>query len=217
MVSIYSQLLSKRYKGRLDEDADAFLGFTEQGAKRMQILLDDLLAFSQAGDTRGQPIEAVNCDTAVYIALQNLRRTIEENRAVITADPLPTVPAYSSHLVQIFQNLIANALKYRNAETPRIHISAEDREFDWIFHIRDNGIGIEPKYHKLIFGLFKRLHSSSDHPGTGIGLSICARVVERYGGTIWVESEPGQGSIFCFTIPKRSEYESLDIPDTRAP
>jgi two-component system CheB/CheR fusion protein len=205
MVSIYSQLLSKRYKGKLDEDADTFLGFTEQGAKRMQLLLDDLLAFSQAGDTRDKPIEPVDCNSAVHMALQNLKRAIEENSAVVTADPLPIVQAHLSHLIQVFQNLIGNALKYRGEEVPRVHISAGSREHDWIFYVRDNGIGIDAKYHKLIFGLFKRLHHPEAHPGTGIGLSICARVVERYGGHIWVESEHGKGSTFCFTIPKKVE------------
>jgi PAS domain S-box-containing protein len=207
MVSIFSQLLGQRYRGRLDAEADKFLGFTEMGARRMQALVDDLLAFTQAGDTLDEAPEAVDCTVAAQTAIDNLRAMFDETRATITLDPLPVVQAHTAHLVQVFQNLIANALKYRSAEEPKIRIWAEARERDWLFSVSDNGIGIHPKFHEMIFKVFKRLHRNDQYSGTGIGLAICARVVERYGGTIWVDSDETNGSTFRFTLPRRSSRE----------
>ncbi len=200
MVVSYLQLIERRYTGRLDSDADEFIGFAVDGAQRMQTLINDLLAYSRVG-TKGKPFAPTNCDEAVQRALANLQMIIAETGAQIDYGLLPTVFADSSQLTQLFQNLVGNALKYRGSETPRIAIGAELREKEWLFSVEDNGIGIEPRYFERIFVIFQRLHNRSEHKGTGIGLAVCKKIVERHGGIIWVSSEPGTGSTFYFTIP----------------
>lgn len=200
MVASYTQLLARRYKGRLDGDADEFIGFAVDGATRMQALINDLLAYSRVG-TRGKPFEPVDCGRVVAQACANLRLAIEESAAAVDAGPLPVVCGDATQLLQLFQNLIANGIKFRGAEPPRIAIAAERRAGDWLFAVCDNGIGVEPQYAERIFIIFQRLHTRADYPGTGIGLAVCKKIVERHGGTIWVEPAPGRGARFCFTIP----------------
>lgn len=199
MVALYSEILQKRYAGQLDEEADQFIGFIINGAHRMEMLLKDLLAYSQSGTAEGAPA-AVDCTAVIGKVLLNLQAAITENEAQVSADTLPVVEAHEIHLVQLFQNLVSNAIKYRRSEPPRIRVSAEPREDGWLFVVEDNGIGIRPEYAQQVFGIFKRLHGHT-YPGTGIGLAICQRIIERYGGRIWVESRPGEGSRFCFTLP----------------
>jgi PAS domain S-box-containing protein len=200
MVSLYSQMLQKKYGKRLDADADQVIGFVVGGAKRMEMLLKDLLTYSQAGSSDEGPPQAVDCESVVRKVLLNLEASIQQSGASITMDPLPTIQAHEIRLVQLLQNLIGNAIKYRSDEPPEIRVSAQPQGADWIFSVKDNGIGIEPEYGQQIFGIFKRLHGQ-DYPGTGIGLAICQRIVERYGGRIWVESKPGAGSLFSFALP----------------
>jgi PAS domain S-box-containing protein len=200
MVALYSQMLQRRYSGQLDAEADEFISYIVGGARRMEMLLKDLLAYSQTGSSSEGPAEPVDCETVIRKVLLNLKASIDQNAADITWDGLPTVQAHEIRLVQLLQNLVGNAIKYRGQDAPRIHISAERRESYWLFSIRDNGIGIEPEYTNQIFGIFKRLHGQN-YPGTGIGLAICQRIVERYGGRIWVESKVGEGSLFHFTLP----------------
>jgi PAS domain S-box-containing protein len=201
MVTSYVQLLARRYKGQLDADADDFIAFAVDGATRMQQLIKGLLAYSRVG-TRGQPFAPTDCQSALDQALADLKVTLEENGATVTHDPLPTVMADATQLGQLFQNLIGNAVKFRNDRPSQIHVGAKQRDDEWLFWVQDNGIGIEPQYTERIFLIFQRLHTRDEYPGTGIGLSICKRIVERHDGRIWVESEPGQGSRFYFTIPK---------------
>ena len=200
MVALYSQIIQKRYAEKLDSEAQQLFGFVLGGARRMEMLLKDLLAYSQTGSSSEGPAEPVDCEKAIQKVMLNLQATIEQNGASVTWDALPTLHAHEIRLVQLLQNLIGNAVKYRSEEQPRIHVSVERRAEDWLFSVKDNGIGIEPEYAQQVFGIFKRLHGQS-YEGTGIGLAICQRIVERYGGRIWVESKPGAGSVFCFTIP----------------
>jgi PAS domain S-box-containing protein len=210
MVSSYTQLLAKRYRGQLDADADRFIAYAVDGVTRMQQLINDLLAYSRVR-TKGKEFEPTDCEAVLEAVLANLQAAIEESGAVITHDPLPVVMADAWQMTQLFQNLIGNAIKFRGDEPPCIHVSDERRgnrvpaERVVLFSVRDNGIGIEPEYAERIFLIFQRLHSRSKYPGTGIGLAICKRIVERHGGRIWVESPPGRGSIFCFTIPDKGE------------
>ena len=204
MVSSYVQLLARRYKEKLDSDADDFITFAVDGANRMQALIKDLLAYSKVG-TKGNRFEPTNCDTVLDLTLANLQFAIEENSARVTHDPLPTVLADPSQMAQLFQNLIANAIKFRGEDSPYVHIAAEKHENEWLFSIRDNGPGIEEEYKERIFEIFQRLHGRNDYPGTGIGLAICKKIVERHGGRMWVVSDPGGGSIFYFTFPLASE------------
>ena len=200
MVSSYMQLLSRRYKGKLDSNADEFIAFAVDGAKRMQQLINDMLAFSRVA-TRGHEFKPVEADAALRQALLNLKAAIEESHANVTFDPLPVVNADSGQLTQLFQNLIGNALKFRRQEPPRVHVSAERRAKEWVFSVRDNGIGIEPQHLERIFVIFQRLHAASEFPGTGLGLAISKKIAERHGGRLWVTSEPGAGSVFYFSIP----------------
>jgi light-regulated signal transduction histidine kinase (bacteriophytochrome) len=168
----------------------------------MENLVQDLLSYTRAGDTRPSTAKTdANCD--LKVVLESLAVATTESHAVITSDPLPVVEIDSIHLQQLLQNLIGNAIKYRGDEPPRVHISAREQNACWCFSVQDNGIGIDPVYKERIFGIFKRLHTNDKYSGTGIGLAICQRIVERYRGRIWVESEPGSGSIFYFTIPRR--------------
>jgi len=199
IVSGYLQLLDRRYKGRLDAEADEFINFAVDGAARMQVLIQDLLAYSRVG-TQGRQFAPVACESALKRALANLATSIADTGAAVTHDPLPTVLADGTQIVQLFQNLVGNAIKFRSAEPPRIHIGACSQDGEPVFSVRDNGIGIDPKYADRIFALFQRLHTREKYPGTGIGLSICKRIVERHGGRLWVESQPGKGSTFYFTV-----------------
>jgi len=201
MVSSYTQLLGQRYEGQLDEKAKKYIDYAVDGAVRMQRLINDLLTYSRVG-TRGKPLEPTDAHAVLGEAVVNLAATIEESGALITNDDLPTVRTDASQLVQVFQNLLANAIKFRGAEPPRIHVSATDQGREWVFSVRDNGIGIERQYAARVFVIFQRLHTRQEYPGTGIGLALCKRIVERHGGHIWFESEPGAGSTFFFTVPK---------------
>ena len=200
MVASYTQLLSRRYKGKLDEAADDFIGYAVDGANRMQRLINDLLAYSRVS-TQGKSFERANCEDILTHALTNLRMALKESEASVTHDPLPTVLGDDTQLVQLFQNLIGNAIKFRGKEPPLIHIGVERNDTEWLFCVRDNGIGMDTQYADRIFVIFQRLHSKEEYPGTGIGLSVCKKVVERHGGRIWVESRPGEGSTFYFIIP----------------
>jgi PAS domain S-box-containing protein len=201
MVASYTQLLSRRYDARLDHDAREFMAYIVDGATRMKQLIEDLLAYSRVG-TKGGEFKPVSSEAALRRALFNLRAGIEEAGAVVTHDAMPTLPADEVQLGQLLQNLIGNALKFRSASVPRIHVGVSQKEQEWQFEVRDNGIGIEPQYYERIFMVFQRLHNKGEYSGTGIGLAICKKVVERHGGRIWVESRPGQGSSFYFTLPK---------------
>jgi PAS domain S-box-containing protein len=201
MVSSYTQLLAERYKGRLDADADEFIGYAVQGSKRMQGLIQDLLAYAHVG-SGSHTLVRIATEEALAAALLDLRATIEDCGAVVTHDPLPIIDSEAAQVTRVFQNLIGNAIKYRRAEVPRVHVAAADSGGEWIFSVRDNGIGIEPQYFEKIFVLFQRLHRTEEYEGTGIGLAICKKTLERLGGRIWLESQPGQGSIFYFAVPK---------------
>jgi light-regulated signal transduction histidine kinase (bacteriophytochrome) len=202
-VAVYSEIVAKRYHHQLDADGRQFLGFLTEGGRRLATLIDDLLAYTRAGVVEGGTA-AVDSSAALQHALSSLAQAIREAEAAVTYDPLPRVHMGASHLQQVFQNLIANALKYRRVDRPQIHISAVDQGAAWRFSVQDNGIGIDPQYKEKIFGVFKRLHRDQKYGGTGIGLAICQRVVERYGGRIWVESSPGQGATFFFTVPEHA-------------
>lgn len=202
MVSSYTQLLAQRYHGELDEKAHKFIDYAVDGAVRMQRLINDLLAYSRVS-TRGKDFELSDSQGALNEALDNLKAAIDESGAEIHCELLPQVPADQTQLVQLFQNLVGNALKFRGSEAPRIEVAARDLGDDWRFAVRDNGIGVEAQYAEKVFVIFQRLHSRQEYPGTGIGLAICKRIVERHGGRIWFKSEPGRGSTFYFTLPKR--------------
>ena len=210
MVTNFVQLLAKQYQGKLDSNADDFINFAVDGAMRMWKLINDLLAYSRVG-TRSHTFEPINCETILQEALDNLKVTMEESGAVVTHDPLPTVMADNPQLVELFQNLIGNAIKFRGDEPPRVHISASRNGNGWIFSVCDNGIGIAPEYAERIFIIFQRLHGRNEYPGTGIGLAVCKKIVERHGGRIWVESEPKKGATFYFTLPKEGVQQTRPL------
>ena len=206
MVSSYTQLLARRYRGQLDSDADDFISFAVDGAQRMQKLIEDLLEYSRIGSRVNAP-EPTNLEEVLDAALANLTAAIEESGAEVTKDPLPTLSVDASQLTQLFQNLIGNALKFRR-EAPQVHVSAVTEENLVTFSVRDNGIGIQSDYVERVFAIFQRLHTRDEYAGTGIGLAVCRRIVERHDGRIWVESEPGVGTTFYFTLPRPVPNES---------
>ena len=200
MVASYLQLLESRYKDALDDDAREFIAYAVNGATRMRGLINDLLAYSRV-DAQEQNFEVIESRHALDQACDRLRSTIEESGATVTQDDLPAIKAEEGLIIQLFQNLIGNAIKYQSECSPEIHVSAQARTGEWLFGVSDNGIGIEPQYLERIFVIFRRLHPPGKYSGTGIGLAICKKVVERHGGRIWAESQPGKGSVFYFTIP----------------
>ena len=206
MVASYCTLLKERYKNNLDNDAHEFIEFAVDGAKRMQGLIGALLQFSRVG-TRGKEFTLVDLNVIVRDALNNLQVAIQESDATITFSPLPQVMADATQMVQLFQNLIGNGIKFRGEILPKINITVSEENEVWIFSIKDNGIGIDDQFKHRIFGIFQRLHTRENYPGTGIGLAVCKKIVERHGGRIWVDSVFGNGSIFNFTLRKRAEEE----------
>ena len=194
------QILQRRYKGQLDARADELIGHAVDGVRRMQTLIDDLLAYSRVG-TRGKGFEATDANSVLKAALANLSASVTEAGAVVTHDDLPTVMADGAQLTQVFQNLLSNAIKFRGGRRPALHVGVRRGQGEWVFSVTDNGIGIEPGYFDRIFVIFQRLHTRNEYPGTGIGLAICKKIVDRRGGRMWVESEPGRGSTFFFTVP----------------
>jgi len=206
LVALYSQMLQKKYGVQLDAQAEQYLSYVTSGAHRMETLLRDLLTYSQTGLSPAEgPAMPVACSEALRKALLNLQASIDQTQASITWNGLPTIQAHEIRLVQLLQNLVGNAIKYRGTETPNVHVDAKRRDGDWLFSVQDNGIGIKPEYAEQIFGIFKRLHGNA-YPGTGIGLAICERIVKSYGGQIWVESSLGAGSTFFFTLPDRLNH-----------
>jgi light-regulated signal transduction histidine kinase (bacteriophytochrome) len=200
MVSSFTQLIERRYKDKLDKDANDFINFAVDGANRMQRLINDLLDYSRV-TTRGKMFVRLDVASIVGQVFANLQQRIEESHAIITQDDLPVIEADESQMLRLFQNLIDNALKFRKDAPPCVHISAHKEEGFHVFTVSDNGIGIDLQYADRIFLVFQRLNTSREYPGTGIGLAICKRIVERHGGKIWIESEVGKGSKFVFTIP----------------
>ena len=201
MVSSYTELLERRYRDKLDDKGRTFINFAVDGAVRMQRLINDLLEFSRVS-TRGKPMQPVDVNRVLGAVRANLSVAIREAGALVTNDELPTVVADETQLVQLLQNLVGNAIKFRGGERPHVHVSARPSASECVFAVRDNGIGIAPDYFERIFVIFQRLHARGEYPGTGIGLAVCRRIVERHGGRIWVESAPGQGSTFYFALPK---------------
>jgi len=207
MVASYTQLLARRYHGKLDADADEFIAYAVDGANRMQALLNDMLDYSRVG-TRGKTFKLTCCEDVFGQAMANVKVAIEESGALVNHDPLPTLMADEGQLVQLFQNLISNAIKFRNQEPPCIRVSAQKKGNEWVFSVKDNGIGIDPQHAERIFEIFKRLHTKEEYPGTGMGLAISKKIVERHGGHIWVHSQPGEGSTFYFTIRATGDESS---------
>ncbi|NEQ13368.1 MAG: GHKL domain-containing protein, partial [Moorea sp. SIO3E2] len=207
-ISSYTQLLAKKYQSNLDAQADKYIHYIVDGATNMQQLIQDLLSFSRVG-THGKELAATDCEVVLNRVLDNLNVAIIESDAIVTHDSLPVVMGDDIQLSQLLQNLIGNAIKFRSQELPRVHISAELKAKEFIFSVRDNGIGIEPEYFERIFTIFQRLHTRREYPGTGIGLAVCKKIVERHGGKIWVESELGVGTTFYFSIPQH--HQDLNI------
>jgi PAS domain S-box-containing protein len=212
MVSSYCQLISRRYQGQLDEDADEFIHYAVDGASRMQRLIEDLLQYSRV-NTRGKPPEPTEADDVLTGVLADLGVHIEEAGPEVTHDPLPQVMADPVQLGRLFQNLVSNAIKYRGEDPPRIHIGAARQNGQWRFSVQDNGAGIDPQFHDRVFVIFQRLQARDETSGTGIGLAVCKRIVERHGGRIWVESAEGKGSTFYFTIPAHEQNEEAEEYD----
>jgi len=205
-VAGFVQLLAKRYTGQLDARADEFIAFAVEGVKRMQSLIQDLLEYSRVG-TRDESLQPTDCTAVLQRALASLASTIHESHARVTHDPLPTVHGTAGQLTRLLQNLIGNALKYRSERTPQVHITAQPQGHAWLFAVQDNGIGFDPPYAERIFGIFQRLHTHEDYPGTGIGLAICRKIVAHHSGRIWAAGQPGEGATFYFTLPmKGSEH-----------
>lgn len=209
MVAAYTQLLAERYQGKLDANADKYIHYAVDGALRMQTLVQDLLAFSRVGRNGRIPVP-VDMNGVVQLVLSNLRTVIRETNAQVDLRQLPEVVVDATQMVQLFQNLIGNALKFRGCGAPRISITAERNEGEWTLAVTDNGIGIAPEHAETVFVIFKRLHTQAEYPGSGIGLAICKKIVEQHGGRIWVESQPGQGSAFKFTLPMMAAGREYD-------
>jgi signal transduction histidine kinase len=207
MVTAYTQLLGEKYKGRLDENADKFIGYASEGATRMQVLIQDLLKFSRVG-RKEAPYANVDCNAVMEEVRQTLTSAIQESGAVVSSTNLPSVWADRTQMMQVFQNLIGNAIKFRGKDPPVVRVQAEKTDRHWLFSVSDNGIGIAPEYADNVFVVFQRLHARTEYPGNGIGLAICKKIVERFGGKIWMESQPGAGSSFKFTVP-------LHVPDEK--
>ncbi len=206
VVGSYVQLLARRYAGQLDGRADRYVNRSLAGVERMRTLINDLLAYSRVG-TRGLELVPTRTEAVVAEVLEGLAVTIRETAAEITWDPLPMVQADTTQVGQLFQNLLSNALKYRSEQAPRVHIGVERQDQRWQFAVRDNGIGIDPAYAKRIFLVFQRLHTRDEYPGTGIGLALCQKIVERHGGQLTVESQVGQGATFSFTLPAVERWD----------
>jgi light-regulated signal transduction histidine kinase (bacteriophytochrome) len=206
-ISSYVQLLARRYKSQLDNDANEFIGFAVEGTRRMQNLINDLLSLSRVG-TRGRELEPVDCAVALKESLANLQAALNETGAQVTYDPLPTVLADKPQLTQLFQNLVGNAIKFHSGDAPKIHIACQPNGKECTIAVRDNGIGIDPRHADRIFQVFQRLHDREKYAGTGIGLAICKKIVERHGGRIWVESQPGEGATFLFNLSKAEGAET---------
>ncbi len=209
MINSYLRLIERRYKGQLDKEADEFINFALDGSSRMQQLIRDLLAYSRVG-TRSQPVDPTDCQLILQQVLDNLQMAIAESGAIVTADALPTLHVDPTYMSQLLQNLVTNAIKFRSDRTPQICISVcyQTQPKEWLFRVADNGIGIAPDSFERIFLIFQRLHTRSEYPGTGIGLAICKKIVDRHGGRIWIESELGQGTTFYFTIPDRQKVST---------
>jgi light-regulated signal transduction histidine kinase (bacteriophytochrome) len=205
MVSSYMQLFEKRYRGVLDAQAEKYIDYAVDGAKRMQALIGGLLEYSRVG-RQEEPAAPVEAGAALEQALTNLRSALDESHAVVTREPLPRVIGNAGQITRVFQNLVSNAVKFRRPEEPpRVQVAVQLRTGDALFTIRDNGIGIEPQYADRVFVIFQRLNTRAEYPGTGIGLSVCKKVIERHGGRIWFESQPGAGTTFSFTLPLAQE------------
>jgi light-regulated signal transduction histidine kinase (bacteriophytochrome) len=203
-IARFCDLVESSYADKLDEEGKSYIRFAVDSANRLRNMVKDLLVYSRV-QLQDAPFRKVDAHQALLKAIENLQWTIEESEADVTYERLPTVFADELQLIQLFQNLIGNAIKYRGDAKPRIHVQFEENEREWVFSVRDNGIGIAPEFHQRIFGIFKRLHGPHEFSGTGIGLAICKRIVERLGGTLWIESEVGQGSTFLFTLPRDRE------------
>ena len=219
MVASYAELLAQRYRGRLDADADEFIGFMVEGVLRMKQLIHDLLAYSRVS-TEDRVVRPTSCEELLARALDDLRGAVAESGAVVTHGPLPTVAVDERQMRQVFQNLVGNAIKFRSKERPRIHVTAERRSCaaggsEWVLAFADDGIGIDPAYFERIFVIFQRLHTREEYAGTGVGLAICKRVIERHGGRIWVESHPGRGSTFRFVLPGLDECAGETADESR--
>jgi signal transduction histidine kinase len=210
MVVAYTQLLSERYRGKLDENADKFLGYASEGAMRMQVLIQDLLSFSRVGRT-GRESGSVDCNAVFDEVLQTLASAIQESGAAVTRAALPAVWADRTQVAQVFQNLLGNALKFRGQEKPVISVQVEKANQQWLFDVTDNGIGIAPESAENVFVIFQRLHTRAEYPGNGIGLAICKKIVERYGGRIWIEPRAGSGTTFRFTLPAPAADDKLAV------
>jgi light-regulated signal transduction histidine kinase (bacteriophytochrome) len=202
MVVNFTELLGREYAGKLGKEADQFISYSVEGALRIEALLKALLAYWEVSGREQNRFASIDCGAVLAKALLNLQMAIAESGAVVTSGPLPTVVAEEVMVIQLFQNLISNSIKYRGEETPKIHVSAERDGEGWLFAVRDNGIGIDPQDAGRLFGMFRRLHGN-EISGTGIGLALCKKIVERQGGRIWVESDAGRGATFKFTIPNR--------------
>jgi len=208
----YTRLLKDESGNRLTREAKESMEFVLEATRRMHRLVEDLLSYSRVV-TRGHPFQSVDCERLLEQTLANLKASIDESKAKITHDPLPTLNADSGQLMSLLQNLVGNALKFRNCHSPKVHVSAERKEREWVFSVRDNGIGFDPKQNERIFGIFQRLHTEAEYPGTGVGLAICKRIVERHAGRIWTESEPGKGSTFYFSIPDKIPEPASPLPE----
>lgn len=205
MVTSYMALLERRIQNKLDQDSKEFMQFAVDGSSRMQQLINDLLSYSRV-TTKGKPFEPTNSEEVFGTVLKNLEAAINESGAKVSHDPLPVVTADGGQITRLFQNLVGNAIQYRDSQkAPEVHVSAQKKGAEWVFSVRDNGIGIDPQYHDRIFGIFQRLHTREQYPGTGIGLAVCKKIVERHGGEIRVESEVGKGSTFYFSLPDSNE------------